>query len=114
MNGREGEKLSPIVKTKIWQPYSYSVSVFKNFSRRNRLDNKLIVVVRKRVKTHLRQCVQNFPGEEPPLEGEGKGGREEWKRAEGWRGKGIGSRNRKRRGGREGLNSPASDSENEY
>jgi hypothetical protein len=44
---------------------------------------------------------QNFPGEDPgpPLQGEGKGGREEWKR--GGRGRGWGGR--KGRGGREGL-----------
>jgi hypothetical protein len=48
---------------------------------------------------------QNFPGRTPgpPLQGEGKGGREEWKREEGWGGEGRGWGSRKGRGGTEGL-----------
>jgi hypothetical protein len=48
---------------------------------------------------------QNFPGEDPgpPLQGEGKGGREEWKREWDGKGRGWGGRKGRAKGkGREG------------
>jgi hypothetical protein len=63
-----------------------SVANFQN-SRDETLHNKPIIFVPKRVKTHVRQCrIQKISGggpPDPPLQGEGEGGREE-----GWGGKG--------------------------
>jgi hypothetical protein len=68
---------------KIWQPYKVKRAKFPKFSRRT-LHNKPILFVPKRVKTHLRQCrIQKISGggpPDPPLQGEGEGGREKWKR----------------------------------
>jgi hypothetical protein len=70
------------------------------------LDNKPIIFVRKRVKTHLQQCrIPKFSGEDPqtPVSRKGKereGGVEE-RNGVGREGRGWGSR--KGRGGMEGL-----------
>jgi hypothetical protein len=72
---------------------------FQN-SRDETLHNKPILFVPKRIKTHLRQCrIQKISGggpPDPPLQGEGEGGREEWKRGGDEEGRGEG------RGGRKG------------
>jgi hypothetical protein len=75
---------------KIWQPL-LSVPNFQ-ISRGEILYNKPIIFVRKRAKTHPQQCrISKFSAED---HGERMGGREEWKREEGWReeGKGWGRR----------------------
>jgi hypothetical protein len=89
------------------------VSNFK-ISRDETLDNKPIVIVRKRVKTHLRQCIiSEFSGEGPPLEGEGNGGEKSGREQRGgdgkdrdigteeWSGR-EGLKERGEKGGREG------------
>jgi hypothetical protein len=57
-------------------------------SRDETLDNKPILALSENALKLIYGNVefQNFPGEDP-LQGEGKGRREEWKKEEGWEGR---------------------------